>query len=378
MILFFILFLEEFMKLQKVGILAVTLTILTLNSQAMEKPCTSIDGLRNDSTSLFSWLPGDLQKELDKFITNNKNHLALKWTLHTHAQSVGFNAKPWRVNDPIKGNDTLVVGNNNFISISNANIKIWDSKTKQFEKILLGHRDNISCLAILNDTIVSGSDDKTIKIWNLEKGECQKTLLGHTHRITCLAVANKNIISGSDDETIKIWNPETGYCEKILEGHEDGISCLAVNKENNCLFSGSKDETIKIWNLKDGNCCYSLQLPDDRVAEYIDAADGYVKCSNVFSVITILNLEDSTIKELLEDNSIDRAYLLIAVYECFQNKKTLDLRTNTWLYNGFTRLPLALQNVIQKKIMVRFPTQNAVNVIQTSGYISSWVKYIFG
>ena len=47
-------------------------------------------------------------------------------------------------------------------------IKIWKLKnlnTFELVQSLSGHDQAVSCLAMINDWIVSGSEDKTIKLW---------------------------------------------------------------------------------------------------------------------------------------------------------------------------------------------------------------------
>jgi WD40 repeat protein len=62
-----------------------------------------------------------------------------------------------------------------------------------------------------------------------------------------LAVLSDNTLaSGSVDKTIRIWDTVNGILLKILNGHTDYIHALAV-LPNNTLASGSNDKTIKIW-----------------------------------------------------------------------------------------------------------------------------------
>jgi WD40 repeat protein len=72
-------------------------------------------------------------------------------------------------------------------------------------RVLYGHRQSVTCLAIWNDFLCSGSNDRTVKLWN-EKGECVVALQGHTYSVSCLTVWNGFICSGSFDNTIRIWN----------------------------------------------------------------------------------------------------------------------------------------------------------------------------
>jgi WD40 repeat protein len=55
---------------------------------------------------------------------------------------------------------------------------------------LSGHLHHVTCLALGSDdnTVVSGSKDKTIWVWNLRLGNPVKTMEGHTGTVTSLAV----------------------------------------------------------------------------------------------------------------------------------------------------------------------------------------------
>ncbi len=52
-----------------------------------------------------------------------------------------------------------------------------------------------------NGQIVSCSTDKTIGIWNVNSGECLKILRGHEDIVTCLAVLS--------DEKIRVYGHNT-------------------------------------------------------------------------------------------------------------------------------------------------------------------------
>ncbi|KAJ1488802.1 WD40-repeat-containing domain protein [Baffinella frigidus] len=62
---------------------------------------------------------------------------------------------------------------------------------------------------------VSGSADETVKIWRLGQSEdgppleCIDTLSGHKGPISCLAVCQDAVLSGSLDKTIVVWERST-------------------------------------------------------------------------------------------------------------------------------------------------------------------------
>jgi len=132
-------------------------------------------------------------------------------------------------------------------------IRRWDIndkgiKIKEFNK-LNGHSSGISSLVrLLDGSLASGSLDNSIKIWDIERGEIIKTLTGHKSPVLSLVVLNDgSLASGSDDKTIRIWNIKQETTIKIL-GHTSSVRSLVVLKDGS-LASGSYDdydETIRI------------------------------------------------------------------------------------------------------------------------------------
>ena len=70
---------------------------------------------------------------------------------------------------------------------------------------LTGHTRGVSCLAVIDGKLVSGSWDNTIKVWDLKTDQCLHTLTGHTDGVSSLAVIDGKLVSGSLDNTIKVW-----------------------------------------------------------------------------------------------------------------------------------------------------------------------------
>ncbi|CAZ81804.1 unnamed protein product [Tuber melanosporum] len=117
------------------------------------------------------------------------------------------------------------------------------------KKIFQGHSDGIMCLQFDDNTLATGSYDRTIKIWDIESGQEIRTLVGHDLGVRALMFDDQKLISGSLDKSLKIWNWRTGECISTLRGHAAGVICVHFNE--NLLASGSVDKTIKIWNFAD-------------------------------------------------------------------------------------------------------------------------------
>jgi WD40 repeat protein len=54
---------------------------------------------------------------------------------------------------------------------------------------------------------VTGSADKTLKVWDLRMfGECLNMLEGHTNFVSCLSLVGNVLVSGSDDCSVRLWD----------------------------------------------------------------------------------------------------------------------------------------------------------------------------
>jgi WD40 repeat protein len=199
--------------------------------------------------------------------------------------------------------------NNQFIVSVESNkleesIKIRSAVSGECLKILTGHTDKVTCIAVSPDSkwIASGSKDKTIKIWDIESGQCQYTLVGHskeiesvsfrpdgdlvsssadrtvrqwnianeaqglknfeghTSSVNCIAVFHDGqwFISGSQDKTIKKWSTNHWECLQTFIGHSQSVTCVAISPDGSCIVSGSLDKTLRVWDANNAQCLHVL------------------------------------------------------------------------------------------------------------------------
>jgi hypothetical protein len=118
------------------------------------------------------------------------------------------------------------------------------------ERTIEGHTDEVHCLVMHGNNLISGSNDNTIKVWNTDTWECEHTVKP-TDPMTCMVMHGDKLISGSRD--IVVWNTDTWTCERTLTGHNDTVNCLVIY--GNTLISGSYDSTIKVWSTDTWGAC---------------------------------------------------------------------------------------------------------------------------
>ncbi|RKP35714.1 WD40-repeat-containing domain protein, partial [Dimargaris cristalligena] len=83
-------------------------------------------------------------------------------------------------------------------------IKQWCPRTGQCI-ITLTHPNVVKSLTVTDAHVITGCRDENIRIWSKATGKCLKVLVGHFDEITGLAVIDQTIYSTSLDGTLRKW-----------------------------------------------------------------------------------------------------------------------------------------------------------------------------
>ncbi len=162
-------------------------------------------------------------------------------------------------------------------------IKIWDLKSGNCEKTLIGHAWIVISLVLTKEGNLLSSDLRgTIKIWNLETGDCINTFAGSGPALSSNVILHEgSLIAGYSNNSIKIWDLTTGQCQKTLSGSQPNpqsqvlikMQALVLTKEGK-LISGSSDGSIWIWNLENAECETILEKNQHSVCSLILSREG--------------------------------------------------------------------------------------------------------
>lgn len=134
------------------------------------------------------------------------------------------------------------------------------------------HVEEVTCLSINSNHLVSGSQDRTIRVWDLYTGNCIETLdlnfsnLSQSSLEQHLAEAPMKTVeapvigalqafdvalaTGTKDGVVRLWDLRSGEAIRTLNGHQDAITCLKFDTTN--IVTGSLDKTVKTWDLRTG------------------------------------------------------------------------------------------------------------------------------
>ncbi|EMD41452.1 hypothetical protein CERSUDRAFT_110028 [Gelatoporia subvermispora B] len=126
-------------------------------------------------------------------------------------------------------------------------VRMWDMRTGQPHRTLLGHTGPVTCLQFDELHVVSGSLDKTIRIWDLRTGGIFDTLK-YDHAVTALQFDTRKIVAATGENGIKIYNRTSMQHSTLMtNGHTKPVERLRYM--DRYMVSGGRDSVVKVWAL---------------------------------------------------------------------------------------------------------------------------------
>ncbi|KAI1758442.1 WD40-repeat-containing domain protein [Xylaria castorea] len=175
------------------------------------------------------------------------------------------------------------VGGVNILSGLDSN---WGRNLHAFNR---NHRDAIFSTdgksLILSSTQASGIPPRSsIQVRNAMTGQVERMLEGHSNRISTIALSrNGNMLaSGSHDKTIRIWDMITGRTESILEGHAAAVLTVMFSPCGNFLVSGTQEdsERLWLWDVASGEIKHRFEVPEVEAVLFSSSGEKLVVGSN--------------------------------------------------------------------------------------------------
>ncbi|KAG2594171.1 protein JINGUBANG-like [Panicum virgatum] len=121
---------------------------------------------------------------------------------------------------------------------------------RNHKRLWIEHADSISCLAVHDGLLYSGSWDKTLKVWRTADLKCIESIRAHDDAVNAVATDAGVVYSASADGRVKAW--EKGKAAHFLQGvlvARDGVSwnALAVGADHRVYAAGS-DGHVVAWD----------------------------------------------------------------------------------------------------------------------------------
>ncbi|KAJ2690218.1 SCF ubiquitin ligase complex subunit cdc4 [Coemansia spiralis] len=126
-----------------------------------------------------------------------------------------------------------------------------------------------TCVEWTGTYVVVGLDTKDIFVFDVTTGSMVRRLVGHEGGVWALAVVGNTVVSGSTDRTVRVWDLEDGQCTHVFVGHGSTIRCLQIllptdmrtpverargvparyEPSEPLVVTGSRDTTLRVWRL---------------------------------------------------------------------------------------------------------------------------------
>ena len=130
-------------------------------------------------------------------------------------------------------------------------IKVYsliDSKANYLETLSV-HNNPVRSLAIYQNYLISGGDEKGIRIWDVEEMyKIVKTIPTESSGINYLLIfQSKYLISGDDDGTITLYDASKDFTVINSKNYKHNKPIWYLATFNSTLVSSGKECTIKVW-----------------------------------------------------------------------------------------------------------------------------------
>ncbi|KAJ1473701.1 WD40-repeat-containing domain protein, partial [Baffinella frigidus] len=136
------------------------------------------------------------------------------------------------------------------------NIVLWDTRTGEEARRLLGHTSGISSLSFSPcGARLARSWDQSVRVWDLSSGGVLREIR-KAHRSAVCSVSffpdGQRLVSGGGGSEAKVWEIEAPEALLTLKGHTAQVNAVVVSPDGLLIATGSADFTVKIWDAASG------------------------------------------------------------------------------------------------------------------------------
>ena len=120
----------------------------------------------------------------------------------------------------------------------------------------------VNSIDIENELLASGSNDKKVKIWNM-KQNVQLIEVAHEFQVSCVKLVEKSLVSCGESTTIRIWNITSNEQLHMIQ-----LSGFCTNFDMNSertLLAVAQSNGVSIWSFS--NLTMIMQLELEVVAD---------------------------------------------------------------------------------------------------------------
>jgi WD40 repeat protein len=175
----------------------------------------------------------------------------------------------------------LSLESKNLITIStrnNSSATMWNIEGKVPNRILNGHRSNITCVQFSpsGNYVITGSTDGMVIIWEVKTGKELRRIKGHEDQIDYIEfnIDGLTFITVSDDKSACLWDFSSGNLIRKYNDHSIMGKTACFSPDGAKLLTSFRDFTSKIWDVKSGELLADLIGHNHHISSSEFSKDG--------------------------------------------------------------------------------------------------------
>ncbi|KAH8808873.1 mitochondrial division protein-like protein 1 [Xylogone sp. PMI_703] len=140
--------------------------------------------------------------------------------------------------------------------------------------------DFVGALQVFDAALACGTADGLVRLWDLRSGQVHRSLVGHTGPITCLQFDDVHLVTGSLDRSIRIWDLRTG---SIYDAYAYDAPIASMMFDSRRIVSAAGENVAKVYDKMDGrhwDCGAGVkaepQGKQPAIVERVRIKDGYL------------------------------------------------------------------------------------------------------
>lgn len=130
---------------------------------------------------------------------------------------------------------------------SDGAVRMWDMRTGQSHRTLLGHTAPVTTLQFDESYVISGSLDRSIRIWDLRTGSIAETIK-YDYPVTKLQFDSRKIMVADGKNGVDVFN-RTTFQHSTLEINGHTKPAERLRYMDRYAVTGGKDAVVKVWAL---------------------------------------------------------------------------------------------------------------------------------
>ena len=148
---------------------------------------------------------------------------------------------------------------------SDRTAQYWDAVTGKRLAQLVGHRSDITAIAISRDgkSLCTGDVKGHGRLWDAATGRQLFELDGHARKITAAAFTpdGKRLLTASHDHVVGQWDVATGkeLTDKVLR-HPKGVGAMALSLSGAYCVTACDDDRLRVWKIDPPQVTREIEL----------------------------------------------------------------------------------------------------------------------